>query len=513
MQAYSICNTRPVFSMRDQAIISLSAALRHVRVLIDTAPQPEESLEAIYEWVADWDQTWAGIYSWWKYVDENKISIPKVHDANLRDMTKESTMEQNELMNGDEDHSPHAKKDSQKCQQSSFAQERVVNAKEKGGTVIAIADLRQPEGQRRFHINDVFEDYQEWVEERVHLEAERLAKAPSMRTCGQAARGEGQDHAPEDTEGNPSRGAAHSTGGGSGSTSKGNGKQKATSEEDELADDVNDDKGDSEGEGEPGPSAKRPHVAGDNEPCETCAQANLRCIGEPESSCKRCQKAKRKCSRSCGVERKNSGTVGEAGPSHKRVKSIMTSKVTPAEPVTRPAKKLTLKILARKWQPDPTPTHSPSPQPPPSPHDPLPTPHLFFRGATPTPRPSFKPSPAPVDEPGAALPIDELQVESKPFFATATGLLEEPEYVKVLARSNTPPATEIPEVKYPCEWSTANIVECLRVLKARAEDEEFKLEQVYWLLEMLARQVTHQIETAQARREELRRLKDDLHDL
>ncbi|KIO11047.1 hypothetical protein M404DRAFT_20576 [Pisolithus tinctorius Marx 270] len=467
MQAYSIRDARPVFSMRDQAIISLSAALRHVRVLIDTAPQPEESLEAIYEWVADWDQTWAGIYSWWKYVDENEISILKVRDANLRDMTEESAMEQNKVI----------------------------------PAVIAIADLRWPEGQRRFHIDDVFEDYQERVEERARLEAERLAKAPSMRTRGQAARGEGQDHAPEDTEGNPSRGAARSTGGGSGSASKGKGKQKATSEEDELADDVDD-----EGEGEPGPSAKRPRVAGDNEPCETCAQANLRCVGEPESSCKQCQKAKRKCSRSRGVgrKRKNSGTIGEAGPSHKRVRSIMTSKAALAEPATGPAKKLTLKIPARKRQPDPTPTHSPSPQPTPSPHDPPPTPRLFFHGATPTPGPSFKPSPVPVDGP---------QVELEPFFATATSLLDEPGDVEAMAQSDTPSAAEIPEVEYPCERSTANIVERLRVLEARAEDEEFELEQVYRLLGMLARRVTYRIETVWARREELRRLKDDLHDL
>ncbi|KIO13853.1 hypothetical protein M404DRAFT_18113 [Pisolithus tinctorius Marx 270] len=236
MQAYSIHDAQPVFSMRDQAITSLSAALRHVRVLIDTAPQPEESLEAIYEWVGDWDQTWAGIYLWWKYIDENKISIPKVCDTNLHDMTKESTIWQNEVI----------------------------------PVAIAIADLQCPEGQCRFNIDDLFEDYQEWVEERVQLEAKRLAKAPSMRTWGQAARGEGQDHAPEDTEGNPSRGAAHLTGEGSGSGSKGKGKQKATSEEDELADDIDDD----EGDGKPGPSTKGPRAAVDNEPCETCAQVN-----------------------------------------------------------------------------------------------------------------------------------------------------------------------------------------------------------------------------------------------
>ncbi|KIO11368.1 hypothetical protein M404DRAFT_20814 [Pisolithus tinctorius Marx 270] len=444
MQAYSIHNARPVFSMRDQAIISLSAALRHVRVLIDTVLQPKESLEAIYEWVADWDQTWAGIYSWWKYVDKNKISILKVHDANLCDMTKETAIQQNEVI----------------------------------PVVIAIADLRQPEGQRRFLINNVFEDYQEWVKERAHLEAERLAKAPSMHTRGQAARGEGQDHTPEDTEGNPSRGAACSTGEGSGSGSKGKGKQKATSEEDELADNVDND----EGDGEPGPSAKGPRTAGDNEPCETCAQVNL-----------------------------NSSTVGEAGPSHKQVKSITTSKAPPAEPATGAAKKLTLKIPARKWQPDPTPTCLPSPEPTPSPHDPLPTPHLFFRRATPTPRPSTLP--VPVDEPPASPLIDELQVEIETFFVTATGLLEEPGDVEVSAQSNTPSATEILEVEYPCEQSTAHIVEHLQVLEARAEDEEFELEQVHRLLGMLARQVTHQIETAQARWEELRRLKDDLHDL
>ncbi|KIO04696.1 hypothetical protein M404DRAFT_26171 [Pisolithus tinctorius Marx 270] len=398
------------------------------------ALQPEESLEAIYEWVGDWDQTWAGIYSWWKYVDENEISIPKVRDANLHEMTEESTIRQNE-------------------------------------------------------------DYQERVKERARLEAERLAQALSVRTWGQTARDVGQDHVPGDTEGHPSRGAARLTGGGSGSVSKGKGKQKATSEEDELADDINDDEGDGKGEGEPGPSAKRPRVAGDNKPCEMCAQANLTCVGEPESSCKRCQKAKRKCSRSRGVgrKRKNSSTVGEAGPSHKQVKPITTAKAPPAKPATGPAKKLTLKIPARKRQPDPTPPCSPSPQLTPSPHDPSPTPHLFFRGATPMPVPSFKPSPAPVDEPGASLPVDEPQVESDPFFVTATGLLEEPGDIEVSVWSDTPPATEIPE--------------------ARAEDEEFELEQVYRLLEMLARWGTRQIETAQARQEELRRLKDNLHDL
>ncbi|KIN97382.1 hypothetical protein M404DRAFT_32362 [Pisolithus tinctorius Marx 270] len=288
------------------------------------APQPEESLEAIYEWVKDWDQVWAGIYSWWKYVDKNKISIPKVCDANLHNMTKESVMQQNEMILA----------------------------------AIAIADLHWPEGQRRFHINDVFEGYQEWVEERACLEAERLAKALSVHTWGQTARDEGQDHVPEDTEGYMARGGAHTAGGGSGSTSKGKGKH----EEDQLADNVNDDKGNGEGE-------------------------------------------------------------------------------------------------------------------------------------------------APVNEPQASLPIDELQVkpqvEVKSFFVTVTGLLDEPGDVEVSGQSNTPSVAEIPEVEYPHEQSTVNIIECLRVLEARAEDEEFELEQVYWLLEMLTRWVTHQIETAQARWEEL----------
>ncbi|KAI5988309.1 hypothetical protein F5J12DRAFT_786884 [Pisolithus orientalis] len=155
MQAYSIHDAQLVCSMRDQAITLLLAALRHIRVLIDTVPQPEESLEAIYEWAEDWDQTWAGIYSWWKYVHENKISILKVCNANLCDMTKESAIWQNEVI-------PAA---------------------------IAIVDLQWPEGQCRFNINDLFKDYQEWVEERVWMEAKRLAKAPSMHTWGQAARG------------------------------------------------------------------------------------------------------------------------------------------------------------------------------------------------------------------------------------------------------------------------------------------------------------------------------------
>ncbi|KIN99494.1 hypothetical protein M404DRAFT_30365 [Pisolithus tinctorius Marx 270] len=332
--------------MRDQAITSLSAALRYIRVLINTAPWPKESFEVIYKWVEDWDQTW--------YINENKISIPKVRNANLCDMTKESVIQQNKVI----------------------------------PVAIAIVDLWQPEGQHRFNIDNLFEDYQEW----------------------------------------------------------------ATSKEDELVDDVDDDEGD--GEGKPGPFVKGPCRAGENEPCKTRAQANL-----------------------------------------------------------APAKKLTLKILAEKQQPDPTPTRSPSPEPTPSPHDPSPAPHLFFRRATPTPGPSFKPSPVPVNDPQMSLPIDEPQGEIKPFFATATSLLDEPGDVEVTAQSDIPSVSEILEVKYPHMQSTVNIVKHLRVLEARAKDEEFELEQVYQMLEMLARWVTHQIETVQARWEELQRLKDNLQDL
>ncbi|KIO06292.1 hypothetical protein M404DRAFT_24570 [Pisolithus tinctorius Marx 270] len=181
----------------------------------------------------------------------------------------------------------------------------------------------------------------------------------------------------------------------------------------------------------------------------------------------------------------------------------MTLKATPAEPATWPAQKLTLKILAHKCQPDLTPTHSPTPEPSPSPCNPSPSPRLFFCRATPTPGPSFKPSPAPGNEPQVSLPIDEPQVKVEPFFATATSLLDEPGDIEVSGQSNTPSVTEIPEVKHPHEQSTVNIIEHLRVLEARAKDEEFKLQQVYQLLEMLARQVTHWIETAWARQEEL----------
>ncbi|KAI6008154.1 hypothetical protein F5J12DRAFT_782391 [Pisolithus orientalis] len=42
-----------------------------------------------------------------------------------------------QLMNGDEDHSPHVKKDSQECWQSSLAQEQVISAREKKGSKLS----------------------------------------------------------------------------------------------------------------------------------------------------------------------------------------------------------------------------------------------------------------------------------------------------------------------------------------------------------------------------------------
>ncbi|KAI5988301.1 hypothetical protein F5J12DRAFT_786875 [Pisolithus orientalis] len=80
--------------------------------------------------------------------------------------------------------------------------------------------------------------------------------------------------------------------------------ESATSKEDELADNIDND----EGDGEPGPSAKGPHAAGDNKPCEACAQANLVCVREPEASCKQCRKAKHKCLHSRGIGRKGCPT-------------------------------------------------------------------------------------------------------------------------------------------------------------------------------------------------------------
>ncbi|KIN93682.1 hypothetical protein M404DRAFT_35858 [Pisolithus tinctorius Marx 270] len=218
MQAYSVNDARPVFSMRDQATTALAAALGHVWNLIEAAPQPEERLETIYAWVQDWDKTWASIHSWWKYIDDNGISVPKVRDECMRDYTEESAMCQSLLVPG----------------------------------AIAITDLCCPVEQRRIHIDDIFEDYQERVELRAQLEAERLAREPSIRTCRQAATtiGEGQGCMPSDTEaGESSRGTGRPVREQTDSTGKGKGKEKATDEVDELEND--------EGEHPPNPDPSK----------------------------------------------------------------------------------------------------------------------------------------------------------------------------------------------------------------------------------------------------------------
>ncbi|KIN97968.1 hypothetical protein M404DRAFT_31789 [Pisolithus tinctorius Marx 270] len=129
MQAYSINDVHPMFSMRDQATTALAAALGHVWDLIEAVPQPEERLDMIYMWVEDWDKTWASICSWWKYVDNNGITILKVHDKCMCDYTEESAMCQNLLVLG----------------------------------AITITDLWCPVEQRQIHMDDIFEDYQERV--------------------------------------------------------------------------------------------------------------------------------------------------------------------------------------------------------------------------------------------------------------------------------------------------------------------------------------------------------------
>ncbi|KAI5998927.1 hypothetical protein F5J12DRAFT_895326 [Pisolithus orientalis] len=146
MQAYSINNACPMFSMRDQATTALTAALGHIWDLIEGVPQPEERLETIYVWVEDWDKTWASICLWWKYIDNNGISVPKVCNECMHNYTGESVMCQSLLVLG----------------------------------AIAITNLRCPVEQRQIHINDIFEDYQERVELRVQLKAERLTREPSM---------------------------------------------------------------------------------------------------------------------------------------------------------------------------------------------------------------------------------------------------------------------------------------------------------------------------------------------
>ncbi|KIN96986.1 hypothetical protein M404DRAFT_32710 [Pisolithus tinctorius Marx 270] len=234
MQAYSVNDTRPVFSMRDQVTMALAAALGHVWDLIEGAPQPEERLETIYVWVEDWDKTWASICSWWKYVDDNGISVLKVHDECMHNYTKESVMCQSLLVLG----------------------------------AIAIADFHHPVEQRQIHIDDIFEDYQERVELRVQLKAERLTREPSMLMCRQAAmvEGEGQGHAPSNTEaGESSSGTGQQVRQQTEGTGKGKGKEKATDEVDELEND--------EGEHPPNPDPSKTGAP--------AAKADLQCREHP----------------------------------------------------------------------------------------------------------------------------------------------------------------------------------------------------------------------------------------
>ncbi|KAI6020041.1 hypothetical protein F5J12DRAFT_781065 [Pisolithus orientalis] len=203
MQAYSINNACPMFSMRDQVTMVLAAALGHVWDLIKAVPQPEERLETIYVWVEDWDKTWASISSWWKYINNNGIIVLKVCDECMHNYTEESAMCQNLLVPG----------------------------------AIAITDLQHPVEQRQIHINDIFEDYQERVELRAQLKVERLTREPSMHMCRQAATvtGEGQGCAPSNTEaGESSRGTGQPVRQQTDSTGKGKGKEKATDEVNEL---------------------------------------------------------------------------------------------------------------------------------------------------------------------------------------------------------------------------------------------------------------------------------------
>ncbi|KAI5998500.1 hypothetical protein F5J12DRAFT_784844 [Pisolithus orientalis] len=181
--------------------MALTAALRHVWDLIK---------------VEDWDKTWASICSWWKYVDNNGITVPKVHNKCMHDYTKESVMCQNLLVPG----------------------------------AITIADLWHPVEQRWIHINDIFNNYQERVELRVQLEAERLTREPSMHTHRQAAMVIG----------------------------KGKGKEKATDKVDELEN--------NEGNCPPNPDLSKTAALAPkaNLPCRECTKVDAKCKGLPGES-------------------------------------------------------------------------------------------------------------------------------------------------------------------------------------------------------------------------------------
>ncbi|KAI5997848.1 hypothetical protein F5J12DRAFT_785063 [Pisolithus orientalis] len=322
MQAYSVNNMHPVFSMRDQATMALAAALGHVWDLIKVAPWPEESLETIYAWVEDWDKTW-------------------VHNKCMHDYTKESAMCQNLLVPG----------------------------------AITITDLQCPVEQSWIHIDNIFEDYQERVELRVQLEAERLTREPSMCTCRQAAMaiGEGQSCMPSDTgAGESSRGTGGQVRPQTDSTGKGKSKEKATDEVNELEND--------EGDCPPNPDPLKTGTPAPeaNLPCREYTKVDAECKGPPGESCEQCRQAKWKCSWLLRVGRKHKNTgSGEtaAGLSHKWTKSVTVMVMTETPAMTG----LKLRIPAHKPPPrqnsKPTPRHpTPHASPPLTSNLPPPTP-------------------------------------------------------------------------------------------------------------------------------------------
>ncbi|KIO13858.1 hypothetical protein M404DRAFT_18122 [Pisolithus tinctorius Marx 270] len=445
MQAYSINNACPMFSMRDQATMVLAAALGHIWDLIEGAPQPEERLEIIYVWVEDWDKTWASICSWWKYVDNNGISMPKVRDECMCDYTEESVMCQSLLVLG----------------------------------AIAIANLHRPVEQRWIHIDDIFEDYQERVELRVQLKAERLTREPSMLTRRQAAMavGEGQGHAPSDTEaGESSSGTGQQVRQQTEGTGKGKGKEKATDEVDELEND--------EGKHPPNPDPSKTGAP--------AAEANLRCrecakgyLGSHASDAGRPSRNVAGCSE----WHKNAGS-GEtaAGPLHKRTKSVMVVTTTETPATTG----LKLWIPACKPPPrqnsEPTPRHPTPRASPPStsnmPPPPAPRPPLFLPSATPAPRPHPELTLPPMDNPG--------DLGDGGLFGRPMGLLDDPPtpVISVQDKSKGPPVKETLQVANLSESTThETLAEHIQLLEGRVDDEEFELTQIHQMLGLLAMQV------------------------
>ncbi|KIN99888.1 hypothetical protein M404DRAFT_29937 [Pisolithus tinctorius Marx 270] len=409
MQAYSVNDAHPMFSMRDQVTMALAAALGHVWNLIEAVPQPEERLETIYAWVEDWDKTWASIHSWWKYVNDNGISMLKVRDECMRDYTEESAMCQSLLVLG----------------------------------AIAIADLRRPVEQRWIHIDDIFADYQERVELRAQLEAERLTREPSMHTRRQAAMtiGEGQGCAPSDTE-----------------AGKGKGKEKATDEVDELEND--------EGEHLPNPDpSKTGAPAPDaNLRCRECTKANAECEGLPGESCKQCRQAKWKCSQSLRVGRKckNTGS-GEtaAGLSHKQTNN--------------------------DWAETPDPCLQTTPQ---------------AKLQTDSQAPNTSSTPAPRPHPELTLPpMDNLgDLGDGGLFGRPMGLLDDPPMPVNSAQDKPedPPVAEtLPVANMSKSTTHEALAERIQLLEGRVDDEEFELTQIHQMLGLLVMQVERQIGAVQ----------------